>query len=170
MRLMHTIFAVLTSGCLIVTPAVAAQRGPHPTPTPASVHAPPPAHPANGVVHPAAGHPAPVPVPEKIAANPALVAHLQPLLPSGMTLANAATGFKNQGQFIAALHVSQNLNIPFAQLKAEMTGTDHDSLGQAIHQLQPAANTKVAVKTAEHQATLDLRVKPAKDTTDKDDR
>jgi hypothetical protein len=40
-----------------------------------------------------------------------------------MTLDRASAGFKNQGQFIAALHVSQNLNIPFSDLKAVMLGT-----------------------------------------------
>ena len=39
-----------------------------------------------------------------------------------MTLDQASLGFKNQGQFIAALHVSQNLGIPFADLKTAMTG------------------------------------------------
>ncbi len=39
-----------------------------------------------------------------------------------MTLNQASKGFKNQGQFIAALHVSQNLGIPFADLKTAMTG------------------------------------------------
>ena len=40
-----------------------------------------------------------------------------------MTLESASAGFKNQGQFLAALHVSQNLNIPFADLKTAMLGT-----------------------------------------------
>src|SRR5439155_26462097 len=39
-----------------------------------------------------------------------------------LTLQAASAGFKNQGQFIAALHVSHNLNIPFDQLKAKLTG------------------------------------------------
>src|SRR5436309_8456392 len=59
--------------------------------------------------------------------NPQLMSRLQPLLPSDMTLASAAQGFKTEGQFIAALHVAQNLKIPFAQLKGEITGQDHDS-------------------------------------------
>ena len=44
------------------------------------------------------------------------------LLPKNMTLNEASMGFKNQGQFIAALHVSRNLGIPFADLKTAMTG------------------------------------------------
>jgi hypothetical protein len=34
----------------------------------------------------------------------------------------AAYGFKNVGQFVAATNVSQNLSIPFEQLKLQMTG------------------------------------------------
>jgi hypothetical protein len=40
-----------------------------------------------------------------------------------MTLNAASEGFRNQGQFLAALHVSKNLNIPFKDLKAAMLGT-----------------------------------------------
>ena len=160
MRPMRIFLAVISSSCLALTPAVAGQRGQHGTPRPAS------AQPVKS-----AAHPTPVAVPERIAANPALVTRLQPLLPPGMTIATAATGFKNQGQFIAALHVAHNLNIPFAQLKAEMTGVEHESLGQAIHELQPTANAKAAAKTAEQQARADLKAtKPAKTDTDKDDR
>jgi hypothetical protein len=44
-------------------------------------------------------------------------------------LQTAASGFKNQGQFIAALHVSHNRNIPFDQLKTDMmTSTIHSAL------------------------------------------
>jgi len=78
---------------------------------------------------------------------------MQKLLPQGTaaTLADlkaAESGFKNHGQFMAALHVSQNLGIPFDQLKAKMTGVTVDatgqtttstpvSLGKAIHELRP---------------------------------
>jgi hypothetical protein len=106
---------------------------------------------------------------QRIDANPRLVARLQPLVPSGMTLDQAAAGFKNQGQFIAALHVSKNLNIPFDQLKTEMTGTDHDKLGTAIHELKPTVDAKAAAKTAEQEAKADIKAtQPAKPDTDND--
>jgi hypothetical protein len=38
-------------------------------------------------------------------------------------VAQAAYGFKNLGQFVAATNVSRNLGIPFEQLKLQMTGT-----------------------------------------------
>ena len=107
------------------------------------------------------------------------------MLPTGMTLDQASLGFKNQGQFIAALHVSRNLGIPFADLKTAMTGIRPTtttgttggtttgttggstpgttppttqttmSLGQAIKKLRPSANATTATATAEHQATVD---------------
>src|SRR5437763_12495753 len=57
----------------------------------------------------------------RIERNPALKAKVESMLPAGMTLKTAASGFRNEGQFIAALHVSKNLGIPFDQLKAKMT-------------------------------------------------
>ncbi|HEY2904774.1 MAG TPA: hypothetical protein VGJ29_02680 [Vicinamibacterales bacterium] len=101
--------------------------------------------------------PAPSPIATKIESHPQLAAKLTPLLPKGMTLQTAAAGFKNQGQFIAALHVSKNLNIPFTKLKAEMTGKDHDSLGQAIHELRPDADAARAAKHAESEAAEDAK-------------
>jgi len=119
------------------------------------------------------GKPSTQPFIQRIDANPKLVARLQPLLPSGMTLDQAADGFKNQGQFIAALHVAKNLNIPFAQLKGEMTGADRDSLGQAIREIQPTTDSKAAVHTAEKQTKADLKAtrppKPAETDHDADD-
>ena len=96
-------------------------------------------------------------VAQRIDANPQLVALLTPLLPAGMTLDQAAAGFRNQGQFIAALHVSQNLKIPFATLKAEMVGNDHDSLGGAIRDVAPTADAKVEARKAETEAKADIK-------------
>ena len=102
--------------------------------------------------------PPPSPIGAKIASHPQLAAKLTPLLPKGMTLQTASAGFKNQGQFIAALHVSKNLNIPFAQLKAEMTGKEHESLGQTIHELRPGTNATRAAKHAETEAAEDSKI------------
>jgi hypothetical protein len=88
--------------------------------------------------------------------NTKLASKLQSLLPPGTDLQTAAAGFKNLGQFVAAVHVSKNLGIPFDQLKAAMIGPPKESLGKAIQQLQPSANAKAAVKTANKQADQDL--------------
>jgi hypothetical protein len=98
----------------------------------------------------------------RLTADSALGTRLTPLLPEGATLAGAAEGFRNQGQFIAALHVSKNLNIPFADLKARMTGAEPVSLGKAIQALRPDLDKTAAeddVKLAERQAKQDSRGK-----------
>jgi hypothetical protein len=51
-----------------------------------------------------------------------------------MTIEDASAGFRNQGQFIAALNVSRNRGIPFADLQQAMT-VDGLSLGQAARTL-----------------------------------
>jgi hypothetical protein len=94
----------------------------------------------------------------QLANNAALSARIQPLLPSGSTIATASAGFKSQGEFIAALHISQNLGIPFDQLKADLTQAHPDSLGQAIHALRPdlsRSTVKSDVRTARLQADQD---------------
>src|SRR5262249_28006584 len=93
---------------------------------------------------------------QKLAANPKLDSKLQSLLPAGTNLQTAASGFKNLGQFVSAVHVSHNLGIPFDQLKAKMVGPPSESLGKAIHDLKPTANAKAETKKAESEAHEDL--------------
>lgn len=104
--------------------------------------------------------------------NAKLEARLATLLP-GVNVQEASQGFKNWGQFMAAAHVSNNLGIPFADLKARMTGIAPGateptlapmSLGQAIQSFKgttPEADTTTKirneVKKAEDAANLDLR-------------
>lgn len=92
------------------------------------------------------------------------------LLPKGTDLKDACAGFKNLGQCVAAIHVSHNLNIPFACLSADMTGTapasgttcptgtgsSKMSLGKSIQTLSPNATSKTEEKTATKQANDDI--------------
>jgi hypothetical protein len=57
---------------------------------------------------------------------------------------------------VAAVHVLHNLGIPFDQLKAKMIGPPKESLGKAIDQLKPAANSKTETKKANAQAKQDM--------------
>ena len=98
---------------------------------------------------------APNPIATKIASKPQLNAKIATMLPKGMTLDQASRGFKNQGQFIAALHVSQNLGIPFRDLKRDMT-VKHLSLGQSIQDLRPTAHSDNEARKAETAANHDL--------------
>jgi formiminotetrahydrofolate cyclodeaminase len=67
----------------------------------------------------------------------------------------ASQGFRNLGQFVAAVHVSQNLGIPFDQLKTQEQTSG--SLGKAIHVLKPDADPKAEVMKAAEQAVDDMQ-------------
>src|SRR4051812_30807941 len=95
--------------------------------------------------------PPPSTVATKIQSHPKLAAKVTAMLPPGMTMNQAARGFKNQGQFIAALHASQRTGIPFSDLRRAMV-MHHESLGQAIHSLRPSANGSREAQHAEHEA------------------
>ena len=85
-------------------------------------------------------------------------------------LETEAKAFKNFGQFVAAAHVSKNLNIPggFAALMCDMTtktavgatstctNTTKMSLGKAIQTLDPQADSKSESKKATQQAKQDV--------------
>src|SRR5688500_9175070 len=71
-------------------------------------------------------------------------------LPPGTNIQDASLGFKNRGQFIAAVNASKNHNIPFDELKARMTGipvgstvpaTAPMSLGQALQSFNVTTTT-----------------------------
>ena len=99
----------------------------------------------------------------RIEQNPALKSKVESMLPAGENLKTAASGFKNGGQFLAALHASKDLGIPFDQLKAKMMGSNAPmSLGQAIHALKPNLSEKDVDKVAdkaEKEAKADERTK-----------
>src|SRR5437660_5116568 len=89
---------------------------------------------------------------QRISEHPKLASRLQSLLPAGTNLDAAASDFKNMGQFVAAVHVSHNLNIPFDQLKEKMV-TDHKSLGGAIRELKPDMTKDAANDEAQKAVT-----------------
>lgn len=96
---------------------------------------------------------------DQLADNTHLSKKLLSFFPAGTTLQQLqqdAQGFKNLGQFVAAVHVSHNLGIPFDQLKAKMIGPPKESLGKAIHALKPAANSSEESKKGEKQAKQDM--------------
>jgi len=112
---------------------------------------------------------------ELLSQNTKLSSNLQSLLPAGTDVQTASQGFKNLGQFVAAVHVSHNMGIPFDCLKADMTatavpagttcaagtGTNSKpmSLGASIGALKPdmsKSDATTAAKEGEHQAHDDL--------------
>ncbi len=80
---------------------------------------------------------------------------LAALVPAGLTPEDACRGFKDLSECSAALHVAQNLDIPFADLKDRVTSGQ--SLGTAIHALKPKADSRREAQRAEEQAREDLR-------------
>src|SRR5262249_45656758 len=77
----------------------------------------------------------------------------QPGGPSGGP-EEAAMGFKNYGQYVAAKHVSDNLNISADSLRMEMVD-NHLSLGDAIKKLRPELGSqamRAEIKKAEAAA------------------
>ncbi len=114
------------------------------------------------------------PIAAKIMSKPNLNSKVTAMLPTvngtKMSLNDASMGFKNQGQFLAALHVSQNLGVAFADLKnAMMTKTGSGataelrqtgSLGQAIQKVKKNADATAEVEKAETQANGDLTAPP----------
>lgn len=90
-----------------------------------------------------------------LARNSKLSSRLQRLLPPGTNVQQAARGFKNLGQFVAAVHVSHNLGIPFAELRSRILSGE--SLGKAIHELKPNVRAKDEARRADREAKEDLR-------------
>jgi hypothetical protein len=82
--------------------------------------------------------------------NSKLSENLAKLLPAGTNVQAAASGFGNLGEFVAAVHVSNNLGIPFADLKTRMLAGD--SLGSAIQALKPGVDGQVEARKARAHA------------------
>jgi len=91
------------------------------------------------------------PVQQKLQKNTNLAGKLQSRLPAGTDLNTAAAGFRNLGQFVAAVNVSNNLGLDFTTLKTAMV-TDGKSLGQAI---QSHKGTTVNATEQAHRAERD---------------
>lgn len=101
----------------------------------------------------------------KLQKNTNLASKLQSRLPAGTNLTLAASGFRNLGQFVAAVNVSNNLGIPFAELKTRMVDQGM-SLGQAIQDARPrTTDTTVVARRAETDA--DVLIRTTEQTTTK---
>jgi len=87
-----------------------------------------------------------------------LVAKIQKLLPKDTTPQQACDGFKKLIDCVAAIHTSQNLEIPLAELKAKVTGKNPEKLENAIHELKPNVDAKAEKKKAWKQADHDIPV------------
>jgi hypothetical protein len=91
------------------------------------------------------------PVQQKLQKNINLAAKLQSRLPAGTNLMTAADGFSNLGRFVAAVNVSHNLGIAFADLKTKLVA-ENFSLGQSIQSLKQVSSPTVEAQRAEYDA------------------
>ena len=87
---------------------------------------------------------------EHLADSTKLSSRIQTLLAPGTSIMDAAAGFENMGDFVAAAQVSHNLGIPFADLKAKLMAKKN--LGQAIHDLRPDLDHNAEAKKAKAEA------------------
>jgi len=85
-------------------------------------------------------------VASRVASDDRLAARLNPLVPSGETLSEAAAGFRNEDQFLATLHAADDNTIDFGELKDRVTAGQ--SLAAAIHDLKPALNAGASASAA----------------------
>jgi hypothetical protein len=75
--------------------------------------------------------------------------------PSVTDLQAASQGFKVLILFVAAVHMSHNLGIPFDQLETQAQTSG--SYGRAIHVLKPEVDAKAEVLKAAEQAVDDMQ-------------
>ena len=91
-------------------------------------------------------------VQERLQKNTKLAERLEGRLPKGVDMMEAADGFKNLGQFVAAVNVSSNLGLNFEKLKTAMVD-DGRSLGQAIQFVKTdVENPTLVAQRAESEA------------------
>ena len=99
-----------------------------------------------------------LPLGEKIALNGTLKARLDALLVgSTLTYDQATTGWKNQGQLVAAMNAAKNNNLSFASIYTEMV-TNGKKLPDAVTFVKaaapPPATTTVTVTTPTTTTTV----------------
>ena len=91
------------------------------------------------------------PVQMKLQRNTNLAEKLQSRLPAGTDVIAAAADFRNLGQYVAAVNVSNNLGLDFAELKTAMVD-DGKSLGQAIQLQKKSVDGTAEARRAEVEA------------------
>lgn len=81
---------------------------------------------------------------------------LRTRLPEGTNLVAAAGGFRRLELFVATLSASNNLGIPFFELKRRIVN-DGMTLGQAIQDIRPSSKYWSEARRAEEDAAAAIR-------------
>jgi hypothetical protein len=77
-------------------------------------------------------------------------------LPQGTDLTAAAAGFRRLELFVATVHASTNVDVPFQQLKRRIVN-DGMTLGQAIQDMLPKSRYWDEARRAEDEAAAAIR-------------
>jgi hypothetical protein len=160
-----SVLTICAAALIFVVPCAIAQGHPISTPTPPPALNSGEAASNTGMAVPAVEKSAPT----VLRRNPGLAQELRPLLPSDITPQQAAVGFYDINHFVAAVHVSHDLSIPFTDLRCTELGGKYcspetkaksRSLESAILSLKPGMSksaAKTATKTAEHESKAELK-------------
>ena len=96
------------------------------------------------------------PVQQELQRNTVLSNTVRARLPQGTDLTAAASGFRRLELFVATVHASNNLAVPFAELKRRIVG-DGMTLGQAIQDMRPKSRYWSEARRAEDDAASMIR-------------
>ncbi len=100
--------------------------------------------------------PVPSPVQKELQRNLVLADGLRNRLPAGTDLNAAAGGFRRLELFVATVHASNNMEIPFSELKRRIVN-DGMTLGQAIQDGRPRSRYGAEAPRAEDEAAAAIR-------------
>lgn len=139
-------FAIAAAILLTTVPVIAGQR-------------------ARGATKPNPARPSAVrvalsPVQQAIYRNTVLADTVRVRLPQGTDLLAAAGGFRRLELFVATVHASNNLFVPFSELKRRIVN-DGMTLGQAIQDLRPKSRYWSEARRAEDDAAAVIRTSEA---------
>src|SRR6476661_7942490 len=100
--------------------------------------------------------PPPSAVQKELQRNLVLADGVRGRLPAGTDLNAAASGFRRLELFVATVHASNNIEIPFAELKRRIVN-DGMTLGQAIQDIRPKSRYWQEAQRAEDEAAAAIR-------------
>jgi hypothetical protein len=139
-------FAIAAAILLTTVPVIAGQRASGPTKTS------PARRPSVRV--------ALSPAQQALYRNIVLTDTLRVRLPQGTDLHAAAGGFRRLELFVATVHASNNLDVPFFELKRRIVN-DGMTLGQAIQDIRPKSRYWTEARRAEDDAAAMIRTSEA---------
>jgi hypothetical protein len=100
--------------------------------------------------------PAPSAVQKELQRNLVLTDGVRGRLPAGTDVYMAAGGFRRLELFVATVHASNNIEIPFSELKRRIVN-DGMTLGQAIQDIRPKSRYWDEARRAEDEAAATIR-------------